>query len=205
MRPMTVAAPAGSPMPSIMSSGLRPNMSMVIWHGMNSTPERLGGFEELLRAGDAVLLRQAAHHPGPHPEEVHLRQLPMADAGALHRRHHLLHPVLAGDPLRVLDEDLEAPEGHEDAGSDAHRGARGGEDHRGPDLLEVAAVVDDQDVAGLDCAPGRGGGQVRRLVDGFGRLRPALDRSEGVGERVDRGQCAMWSWDEPHFRRMTKW
>ena len=35
---MTVAAPTGSPMPSIMSSFVRPNMSMVIWQGMNSTP-----------------------------------------------------------------------------------------------------------------------------------------------------------------------
>ena len=35
---MTVAAPAGSPRPSIMSSRVRPNMSIVIWQGMNSTP-----------------------------------------------------------------------------------------------------------------------------------------------------------------------
>src|SRR3990172_3998679 len=37
-RSMTVAAPTGSPSPSIMSSRLRPNMSIVIWQGMNSTP-----------------------------------------------------------------------------------------------------------------------------------------------------------------------
>ncbi len=35
---MTVAAPTGSPRPSIMSSRFRPNMSIVIWQGMNSTP-----------------------------------------------------------------------------------------------------------------------------------------------------------------------
>ena len=33
-----VAAPTGSSMPSIRSSRLRPNMSIVIWHGMNLTP-----------------------------------------------------------------------------------------------------------------------------------------------------------------------
>ena len=35
---MTVAAPTGSPSPSIMSSFFRPNISIVIWQGMNSTP-----------------------------------------------------------------------------------------------------------------------------------------------------------------------
>src|SRR6188768_3798471 len=43
----------------------------------------LGDLEELLGAGHAILLGKAAHHPRPHPEEVHLRQLPVADAGAL--------------------------------------------------------------------------------------------------------------------------
>ena len=95
----------------------------------------LGGFEELPGAGHAVLLRQAAHHPGTHAQEVHLRELAMADAGTLHRGQHLLHPVLTGDSLRVLDEDLQAPEGHEDSGPDAHCGAGGGQDQRGPDLF----------------------------------------------------------------------
>src|SRR3990172_11101932 len=56
--------------------------------------ERLGRLEQLLRLGDAVLLREDAHHPGAHPEKVHLRQLAVADARSLHRGHHLLHPGL---------------------------------------------------------------------------------------------------------------
>ena len=108
----TVAAPTGSPRPSIMSSRVRPNMSMVIWQGMSSTPSAWAASSSSLRAGDAVLLGEAAHHPRAHAQEVHLRELPMADARTLHDREHLLHPVLAGDPL-VLDERLETPEGQE--------------------------------------------------------------------------------------------
>ena len=47
-------------------------MSIVIWQGMNSTPIVLGDLEQLLGAGDAVLLRELAHHPGAHAQEVHL-------------------------------------------------------------------------------------------------------------------------------------
>src|SRR5688500_10486988 len=48
--------------------------------GHELDPEGLSGFEQLLRAGDAVLLRQGAHHPRAHAQEVHLRELPVADA-----------------------------------------------------------------------------------------------------------------------------
>src|SRR3954454_13874295 len=40
-----------------------------------------GRLEELARARDVVLLAKGAHHPGPHPHEVHLAELQVVDAG----------------------------------------------------------------------------------------------------------------------------
>jgi len=71
--------------------------------------ERLGRFEQLGRACDVVLAGERAHHPRAHAEEVHLRELPVADPGALHDGKHLLHPRLAGDAPAVLHERLQPP------------------------------------------------------------------------------------------------
>ena len=195
MSPMTVAAPTGSPMPSIMSSRLEPEHVHRHLARDELDAHLLGDLEELLGAGHAVLLGEAAHHPRPHPEEVHLRQLPVADARALHRRHHLLHPVLASDPLVVPDEGLEAPERHEDAGLDAHRRACRGEDHRRPGLLEITAVIDDEEVLGLDLGlllvseRGCGGGGLGR----FGGLRPTVSGPDAPRPADRMVRVSRWS------------
>src|SRR3954452_23817000 len=51
----------------------------------------LGHLHELGRARDAVLLRERAHHPRAHAQEVHGAQLAMGDPRALHRAHRPLH------------------------------------------------------------------------------------------------------------------
>src|SRR5512144_2536520 len=93
---MAVAAPAGSPIPSMRSSRFNPNMSIDIWHGMNSTPRAWQASSSW--RGDLVLPAERAHHPRAHPQEVHLAELQMVDARALHEREHLLHPAVTGDP-----------------------------------------------------------------------------------------------------------
>ena len=73
-----------------------------------------------------------------------MRELRLLGGAGVHHRHHLLHPVLAGDTHAGLHDREQAPEREEHAG--LHPAGRGGgrEDRRRPDPVEVPAPGDDR-------------------------------------------------------------
>ena len=89
-------------------------MSIVIWQGMNSTPSAVAASSSSLGLATLYFLARTPIIHGPMPMKFILLSLRWLDAGPLHEGQHLLHPVLAGDALLVLDERLQAPERHED-------------------------------------------------------------------------------------------
>src|SRR5450759_4940698 len=75
MSAMTVAAPTGSPIPSSMSSRLRPNMSMVIWQGMNSTPISMASSSSSFGLATLYCLASLPIIQGPMPRKFILDSL----------------------------------------------------------------------------------------------------------------------------------